>query len=597
VKSGGSWKRLGWDEALDLLAGKIREAVSRRGSESVFYYHDSGSTGLSKSLGLRLFRRVGASEPLGSLCWAAGIQAQEYDFGCHLANAPEDVLKSKMVLIWGRNPAETNVHLVPLLKEARERGARLTLVDPLRSATVKLVDEHVQLRPATDAALALAMCNVVVQEGLADVAFVAACTVGFSAFGRHLEKYSPAWAERITGIPAESVVRLARRYACAKPAAILMGYGFQRHFGGGNAVRACDALAAVTGNVGKEGGGANYASGYIASRLIPLAPEGGRSRPPRRIPRACMSEIASLKDPPVEVMVVSGANPVNQAPGAAAVREALTGIPFKAVLDVRWTETCEASDLFLPVATPFEDQDLHFCSWHPMLTFSERAVEPRGEALPDRAVWQKLAQRLGFGDDFDRTVEEWVDMALARMAPAGLTAEALLGRTLRFPGMPAVAHADGFFLTPSRKFEFYSDRAGQDTGHPMATYVGPGDEAQAADFPLRLLSPRRVSHLHSQFYERMLSPSGLPVAYTSRAELESCGLRDGGPAVLESAQGRIDVELRQSPDVPDGVVLVYEGGSVVEGKGVNLLTPQGETDMGHGPVYYDCFVKISPRRP
>ncbi len=593
LKSGGSWKRVSWDEALDVLAVKISEAVSLHGPESVFYYRDAGSMGLSKSLGLRLFRRLGASEPLGSLCWAAGIQGQKYDFGYRLANAPEDVLSSKMVLIWGRNPAASNVHLVPFLDECRARGARLVLVDPLKSPTSKIVDEHIQLRPATDAALALGMCNVIVREKLADVPFLAAYTVGFTALRRHLESYSPEWAEKVTGISAEAIASLARRYATAKPAAILMGYGFQRHFGGGNAVRACDALAAITGNVGKQGGGANYANGYIAGRLAPLAPDS--PRPPRKIPRACMGDIAGLADPPVKVMVVSGANPLNQAPGAPRVRVALSGIPFKAVLDLRWTETCEAFDLFLPVATPFEDQDLHYCSWHPMLTLSEQAVKPRGEALPDRVVWQMLAGRLGFGEDFDRTMAEWVDMALAGATAGGLRAESLAGKTVRFPGMPRVAYEDGHFLTPSGKLELYSERAGHETGHPMASYVGPGDEAGAGGFPLRLLSPRRVQHLHSQFYEKVVSASGLPTAYISHRELSAAGMRSGDQAHLESRQGKMEVVLEESSDVPDGVVLVYEGGSVLEGKGVNLLTPEGETDMGHGPVYYDCHVAISPR--
>lgn len=589
VKSGASWKRVSWDEAFGLLASKIQLAISRWGPESVFYYHDSGSMGLSKSLGSKLFRRLGASEPLGSLCWAAGIQAQEYDFGFHLANVPEDVLSSKMIVIWGRNPAATNVHLVPFLKEARDRGARLVLIDPLKSPTANLVDEHVQVRPATDAALALAMCNVVIHEGLVDVPFIAAYTVGFGAFERHVETYTPEWAAKVTGVPGDAIVSVARRYARAKPAAILMGYGFQRHYGGGNAVRACDALAVLTGNVGKPGGGANYASGFISKNLVSLAPDS--SRQVRGIPRASLGDLAGL-NPPVDVMVVSGANPVNQAPGSASVRQAVERVPFKAVLDLRWTETCELSDLFLPVASPFEDEDLHYCSWHPMLTFSERCAAPRGEALPDRVVWQRLAGRLGLGDEFNRTMAEWVDAALERVRGSGLDARALAGRTVRFPGTPAVAWQDGLFLTPSRKFEFYSGRAGRETGFPMASYAGPGEEADAAGFPLRVLSPRHMNHLHSQFYEKVLSSAGLPLAYVSGADLESANLHNGDAAALESPQGRMDVELRESSDVPGGIVLVYEGGSVLQGRGVNLLTRQGETDMGHGPVYYDCFVRI-----
>ena len=594
LRSGGTWKRVAWDEALDLLASKIKEAIARHGGESVFYYHDSGSMGMSKSLGLRLFRRLGATEPLGSLCWAAGIKAQEYDFGYHLANVPEDVRHSKLVLIWGRNPAATNIHLVPILLEAREKGARLVLIDPVRSPTAKLVDEHIQIKPATDAALALSMCNVIAEEGLVDVPFIAAYTLGFPAFRRHLEKYTPEWAEGITGVPKSLIRDLARRYALAKPASILMGYGFQRHYGGGNAVRACDALAALTGNIGKAGGGANYANGYISRALLPLA-DPVVARRARKVSRAGMGDLAGLT-PPIEVMVVSGANPVNQVPDASSAKRALERVPFTAVLDLRWTETSQLCDLFLPVAAPFEDQDLYYCSWHPMITLSQRCVEPRGEALPDRVVWQKLAERLGFAEDFDRTMEAWVDSALERVRPSGVDSKTLVGKRVRFPGIPDVAWEDGLFLTPSRKFEFYSVKAAQETGYPMASYLGPGDVGSelgpSPAFPLRLISPRRLEHLHSQFYREVLSPRGRPFAYVCREDLQAAGLRDGDGAALESEQGSMEVDVRESSDVPQGLVMVYEGGSVTEGKGVNLLTRQGETDMGHGPVFYDCFVRL-----
>ena len=595
MKRDGAWERINWDEALDLLASKIREATTLHGPSSVFYYPDAGSMGLSKSLGMRLFRLLGASEPLGSLCWAAGVRAQDYDFGYHLANAPEDILNSGTVIVWGRNPAATNVHMVPIIKEARERGARLVLVDPVRSETATIADWHIQLRPATDAALALAMCNVIISEGLVDVPFVAAYTVGFAAFAEHVTSYTPAWAEGVTGVSAGAIADLARQYATKGPAALLMGYGFQRHYGGGNAVRACDALAALTGNVGRAGGGANYANGYIAGRLASLSAVQGPGLPVRRIPRANLGDLAQLHDPPVQVMVISCANPINQSPGAARTIEGLRKVPFKAALDLRWTETCEESDLFLPVATPFEDEDLHFCSWHQRLTYTEKCVEPGGEALPDRVIWQRLAMRLDLGADFDRRFSEWVDTALAREIPAGLNAAGLRGKTIAFPAAPSVAYQDCIFRTPSAKFEFNSRRAEDETGYGMATFLQVSREGEGAQrYPLRLLSPRRVDHLHSQFYEKMVGPGGVPYAFVSEVDLARSGLKDGDMARVASVHGCIRAIMKETFDVPSGVALIYEGGSVLSGNGVNVLTPQGETDMGHGPVYYDTFVRLVP---
>lgn len=611
-RSGSHWEPISWEEAFDLFASKIEEAISRYGPQSIFYYSDSGSMGLLKSLGLRFFRSLGGiTEPLGSLCWAAGLKAQEYDFGFQIAHAPEDILNSRFIIIWGRNPAVTNVHFVPFITRAKEKGATVVLIDPVKSQTASLVHEVITPRPGTDGALALAMINHILKKGIEDLSFVAAFTAGFGRFVEHVEKYTPQWAEKVTGVQSDIIVGLARRIAKNKPASILMGYGLQRYYNGGNTVRAIDALSAVTGNIGLEGGGANYANRWIANHLASLVPEPAAGVRTRFVLKAKLEDVATLKNPPVKMIVVVGANPVNQAPNSPAVQRAFSAIPFKVTLDLRWTETCKLSDLFFPVASSLECEDLYFCSWHPYIVYGEKAMEPRGQALPEHIIWREVAKRLGFGKDFERTPEEWIDIALRPLHRYGLNAEAIKGQAVRFPTVPKVPYSDGRFFTSSGKFEFYSHMALRETGYPMASYIprqvlarshnlqkrdsSELELSDVTDYPLVLISPRTVQHLHSQFYERVLSDKGLPVAYVNKSVLRRYGTQDGQEVFLESPYGRMIVELKESDKIGEGLVLVYEGGSVLEGKGTNLLTPSGETDMGHGARYYDCLVRIRPK--
>ncbi len=584
IRTDGKWNHISWDEALELAAESIRKSLAQHGPKSLFYYYDSGSMGSLKRLGLRFFRMLGGiTEPLGSLCWAAGIQAQLYDFGYYLAHSPEDIRNSREIIIWGRNPAVTNAHLVPFLMEARKAGAHLTLVDPVKSETASFCDQWVQIRPGTDAALALAMANVIVRDGLLDVPYLASYTYGFSRYLEHIADFTPEWAEAITGLPKDLIENLASMYACSRPSAILMGYGLQRYYSGGNAVRAIDALAALTGNIGREGGGANYANGWVRSRLGSFVPPIDSRCPPRLVPRAAMGDLAALSDPPVQVLVVTGANPVNQAPDSNAIMKAFSAIPMKIVLDLRWSETCEVADLFLPVATSFEDEDLYFGSWHRHITFGEKAVEPRGEALPEREIWRRLASLLGRGDDFAKTPLQWVDELLGKAALPTLRARALKGRSVRFPGIPDVPYLDGRFFTRSGKFEFYSEQAEKDTGFPMATFLPPETGAFRG-------VPSETALYQAQ------NPPPFPVlrqcfrrkdcrwrTWREKPWLKRAWATDGR-LFLESKEGRMLVELREARNIGEDVALVYEGGSSLKGMGANLLTPQGETDMGHGPV-------------
>jgi len=592
VRTGSGWKQVTWDEARARICEAISSAVARQGSHSVYYHYDAGSMGHLHSLSERLFNALGgASLPAGSLCWAAGIAAQGYDFGAHFANDPADVLNARIIVIWGRDPASTNMHLVPFLRQARNFGAKVILIDPVRSSSASLADMLIQPMPGTDAVLALATANLLASQNACDAAFLARNSLGYDGFRAIASRWNLVSAAWVTGVPESDIMSFVDQLT-RRPICFLLGYGLQRHHDGGKTVRAVDALGALCGSIGVRGGGVNYANRFVGSRLAGLGgSELTQGRQPRLFQRVRLGDEIVGADPPVQVAFFSRSNPLAQSPGLGRLEQALATVPFKVCMDFIMTDTARQCDLVLPAATFLEQDNIHYCSWHNHIIFAEKAVEPLGEAKPDWCFFSDVAQELGLAGFPARTALEWMDEAIAQPRAQGLLpgARALLGQSIRFPGATDVAWADRKFLTPSGKFEFYSDRcAAEDPGsRGYARFATP---AQSPKFPLHLLSRRHPNALHTQFYDRMDRPA-LEV-FVSSPDASSRQLGDGDRVSLVNDAGSQPAVLRVDKSLPQGTAYVFEGGSTAKRQNINHMTPVGPTDIGLGSRYNECRVDI-----
>ena len=594
---GAEFERASWGAALDLVAERLLGARERYGSLAVLHNYDSGSMGLLKSLEHRFWNLFGGvTLPVGSLCWAGGIAAQKYDFGAVLGHDPADTVNSKLIILWGRNPVFTNPHLVPFIREAKARGAEVILIDPVRTASAALADRHVASRPGTDGALALSMAAVIIGEGLLDNGFVAGRTRGFEEFAKLAAEYPPERAAGICDVPAETIRDLARRYARLRPASIHVGYGLQRYANGGAAVRAIDALGALSGNIGRAGGGVNYANRSTSAAFPDLGADD-RAAAYRGFVRANLAaEILGAKDPPVKAFFVTRSNPVAQLPNTSLVVKAMEAVDFKVVADLTLTDTAALADVVLPCTTPFEEEDVYFCSWHNYITYGTPAVEPVGETRSDLAIYSDLARRLGFGGEFEKTPAEWLEAYFARLAEAGVRPGDVRGTSFRNPFAADVPWTDGGFKTPSGRYEFYSEKAANDGHDPLPRFVEPAespvrDPAAAAAFPLRLITPRHRETLHSQFYDRVTGGRGLAVE-VSTGFARRRGLSDGDAVRVVSPRGEVRARVRLRDDLRQDVALVYAGGAVRDREAINMLTADRETDLGHGAAYYDCLCDV-----
>jgi anaerobic selenocysteine-containing dehydrogenase len=600
LKKNGAFKRISWDEALQLMAQKISNAVKRYGPLSLLHFFDGGYGGLIKNIESRFFSALGgATLPTGSLCWGAGLAAQRDDFGSAKSHAHDDLLSSKLIIIWGRNPAATQVHLLPYIRRAREKGTRVILIDPVRTATEKLSDHYLRVKPASDGALALAMAREIISEGLADYNYIDTHCSGFEQFKAICDNMTPERAATLTGLSAGTIKTLARDYASSKPSAIIIGIGLQRHSNGGSTVRSIDALAALTGNIGIPGGGANYAN-FRVTGLIDHAYLSGEDLQPvnRYFPKPRFAEaLTGLSRPPVEFLYISRANPLVQVGNSSKLKAAFEQVPFIVTSELFMTDTAFASDLVLPATAFAEAEDIFFNSMsHQYLAYGHKAAEPPGECRFEYDVFRELAGLLKLDKFKDLDPETVLKRAIEPLTGAtGITLEDLKEKGPLVPsGFNQVPWSEGVFDTPDGRYNFFSEQAEKEGMGGLPGYYKPlelSDEKLLVDgYKYWFVTPHHRSSIHS--CHRLPGSADAPLAYINPQTAKEERLTAGEAVVVSSRRGKIELPVEIDDMVPPGTVLVYQGWWHQSGAAVNSLTADRLSDLGNQAAYYDCLCKI-----
>jgi anaerobic selenocysteine-containing dehydrogenase len=603
LKRGGSFKRISWPEALQLMAEKISASMEKYGPLSLLHFYEGGHMGILKNLESRFFSALGgATTHYGNLCWGAGIAAQKYDFGAVLSHPFEDLLNSRLAIIWGRNPAYTSVHLLPFIRRAREQGTRLILIDPLRTATANLTDEYFRVKPGSDGALALGMANVLIGRGLFDQQFIAGYSSGFEQFAAMCAEYTPEKTEAITGLPAAAVIKLALDYAGSRPASILLGIGLQRHSNGCNTVRAIDALAAVSGNLGLEGGGVSYAN-FRINRYIDHDFISGADLNPqyRYYPKPKLAAaLKELQDPPIDFLYISRGNPLVQVGDSGSLRRAMQTVPFIVTAEHFMTDTAAASDLVLPCTGFLEEEDLYYTSMsHHYLSYGTAVAKAPGECRTEYAYLKDLALLLGLHQFPDPNLFNLMSRAIKPLTDAyGITLDEVKKKTpLPLPGGDEIPWAGGNFETADGKFNFYSEAAKKDGGDGLPFYRNPRElddrKLHEDGFTYWFVTPHARDTIHST--HRLPDATGVaPAAYLHPQTAEKEGLLGSEKIRISSKRGSIEAKAVISEMVSPDTVLVYQGWWHSSGAAVNNLTPDRLSDLGNQAAYYDCLCRIDP---
>jgi anaerobic selenocysteine-containing dehydrogenase len=627
-----AFERISWDQALDEIAARLTQIAAEFGPESILPYSYAGTIGQLGygSMDRRFFYRLGASQLDRTICASAGGAALLSVYGIKLGTSPQDFAYAGMIIAWGANIHGNNIHLWPFVEEARRAGTKLVVIDPYRTRTAALADEHLAIRPGTDGMLALAIMHVIVCEGLEDKAYLAENTVGFETLRAHarLPRHSPQSAEAVTGIPAETIVRLAREYASClrrtgKPAVIRLNYGIQRSENGGTAARAVAMLPLLIGAWKHRGGGLQLSTSgsFPFNEKALQRPELMQASTLGRVARVVnMTQLGEAltklgnqpqdrdtAGPPVKALFVYNSNAAAVAPDQ---NEVLRGLRrddlFTVVHEQFFTDTADYADILLPAPTFLETKDVQGAYGHQFVQLSQQAIAPLGEVRSNVELFSELARRVGFDDEcFEDTVDDLIDQALTTKSDwfAGIDRERLEREghvALRFPvnsaGETLPFSTSEWFRTPSGKGELT----------PVPVYIAPHESrANAIEYPLEFLPRKADNYMNSTFanhpgHQRMEARTA-GVLEMHAADARPRGVATGDEVEIFNARGRI----RLKAHVGNGDALVGAGVVAARldwskfnadlsgaGANVNALTSQALTDIGGGATFYSTLVEV-----
>jgi anaerobic selenocysteine-containing dehydrogenase len=608
AKGEGRFERISWDEALDTIAAQLTAIAHDHGPEAILPYSYAGTMGLLNNAGMdrRFFHRLGASRLDRTICSATGTAAMTATLGLRYGTEPEQFRHAKLIIAWGANIHGTNVHLWPFIVEAKRNGAKLYVIDPVRTRTAALADRHLAVHPGSDLALALGLIHVIIGENLHNADYVSCQTHGFEELAEHVRAYDPARVASLTGIATDDIVQLAREYATTRPAAIRLNYGMQRSEHGGAAVCAIAALPTLTGSWREIGGGLQLSTSqaFQFNRTALEMPELQQRSPLGREARIInMAELGKAltesRMPPVKALVVYNSNPAAIAPNQNKVLRGLRRDDlFTVVLEQFQTDTADYADILLPSTTFLEHTDLYLAYGHYHLQLARPALARRGETRSNVEVFRELALRMGFDDPCFRDSEDDMIQALLDSPHPflrGINLQRLerehsVRLNVSDPDAPFLPFAEGFG-TPSGKFEFRAEAL--EYTPPLESRFG--DKTLRQRYPIEMISSKHDDSMNSTFGYRAHVDAATSLLHLNAADAAPRGIHSGDRVRAFNDRGSLMLRAQVDETVRPGVARapsVRWNKRAEDGANANVLTSDRLADMGGGPVFYSCLVQV-----
>ena len=629
-KGCGRFQKISWDEALEEISTRYKSIIADYGSEAILACNYLGQQGILNGIaaGDAFFNRLGASVSERTLCNSGTRTAYFLTFGGTPGTDPEHFIHSKYIILWACNAISTNLHLWPIISEARKRGAKLVVIDPFRTRTAKQADWHIFIRPGTDGALALGMMHVIIQQGLLDAEYVENYTKGYEQLKERAQEFPPERVARITGIPEEDIITLAREYALSQPSVIRIGVALERQAGGGQAVRALCCLPALVGAWRHLGGGflqvTNWA--FPIEWNIVQKPDfikaGTRIVNLWNLGAALTGELAL--NPPIKSLFVYNCNPLVMLSEQEKIVKGLQREDlFTVVSEQFMTDTADLADLVLPATTQLEQFDLMY-SWGQLyLAINLPAIEPIEAAISNAELFRRLAASMGFTEErFTMTDEE-----LAK-ASINWSSSVLNGADLDFIkkrgfiklAIDPIPHAKGNFATPSGKCEFFSTKAlegnfvmpflrqgykelqSREPIDPLPNYTPPRETLQSAPerakkYPLNLISAKPHAFINSCFgnlpkHRRM---EGSPWAFVHFNDAAKRGIEHGQLVKIFNERGSFKVIAHVGEDTQPGIIVASLGHwrkLSHSSSALNAVASSTFADLGRAAAVSDTLVEV-----
>ena len=624
------FERISWDEALDTIVDKWQAIIKEHGPQAIMPNSYLGNQGLVHGLngGDAFFARLGATVTERTFCGEGSCTAWLLTVGPTAGVDPESFIHSKFIIIWACNSVSTNLHHWHIIKEAQKNGAKVVVIDAYASKTAKEADWHVCPKPGTDGALAMAMMNVIIGEGLVDKDYVDNYTVGYAELAEKALTRTPEWAEAITGIPADDIRKLAREYATTQPSAIRIGVALEKSWGGGQAIRAVTSLPALTGAWRHVGGGIlqfpvwEHPYKFDVICRPDLIPKGTQVVNNLQLGRVLTGEQKLAV--PIKSMMCWNTNPVTQATESEKILEGLSREDLFMVSAEHFiSDTAAYADILLPASMGAEQEDIILSWGHLYLTYNTKCIESPGEAIPNNEIFRRLAKRLGFEEENFKwndteCLEHYVDWSSPACDGINLDYLKKHGYFRLNVGTKdnRAPHKEGHFPTPSGKCEFrvvgaknfvagpfrqmYEDfQPGEDIPE-LPDYVASKETALAnpelaKKYPLNILAPKSHGFINSSYanFESKIKGQGEQFLMIHPADAMDRGLVDGERAKVFNDRGSFEAVAKVTTDVNKGIVVTTLGYWRQLNNGVvNSVSSNAFGDMGHSPTSHDCLVEV-----
>lgn len=606
IKINDKWKEIEFDEAINIMVKKLSYYKSKFGSKSILYYEQYGNGTVLKSIGEKFFNFYGGvSLSKGGPCWSAGIAAQKLDFGDSRSHSLEDMLNSKNIFVWGKNPANTTIHTMQMIKMAKEKGSKIIVIDPIETATAKLADKYIKIKANGDKALALAMAQIIIKNKLYDEKYIKLYVNGFEEYKSYILSLNIKDLSKECGVEISTIEELVKLY-CQKYSTILLGFGMQKYKNGGMTIRLIDALGAITGQIGFSGGGVNYAN-KVYPKILNTDPYDSEKFSSNRYYHT--NEISEFIEKcnlgntyykndifinhednkgdyelniPIKMSIITKSNLLNQLANINNLKRALSKVEFKVCFDMFITDTVKECDLFIPVTSQLESEDLLFSSMmNPYLVYNEKILEPQEKLMDEYYFFMEVAKRLKMSNYPIVTKKEYLEKVIYPLKNINSDISLEYLKNNYFTLHKDVAWSDKNFVNESGKFEIIN-----------CEEIKKFEANKYKDISkLRLLTNHGRDSLSSQHF---MDDDGIAIAYINEKEAKRFNINNNEIIYLKSENGQIKVKINIDKSIGDNIVMMFVGWWERHGN-PNFLTNSGISDIGGQITYNETFVEIIKR--
>ena len=606
IKINDKLKEIEFDEAINIMVKKLSYYKSKFGSKSILYYEQYGNGTVLKSIGEKFFNFYGGvSLSKGGPCWSAGIAAQKLDFGDSRSHSLEDMLNSKNIFVWGKNPANTTIHTMQMIKMAKEKGSKIIVIDPIETATAKLADKYIKIKANGDKALALAMAQIIIKNKLYDEKYIKLYVNGFEEYKSYILSLNIKDLSKECGVEISTIEELVKLY-CQKYSTILLGFGMQKYKNGGMTIRLIDALGAITGQIGFSGGGVNYAN-KVYPKILNTDPYDSEKFSSNRYYHT--NEISEFIEKcnlgntyykndifinhednkgdyelniPIKMAIITKSNLLNQLANINNLKRALSKVEFKVCFDMFITDTVKECDLFIPVTSQLESEDLLFSSMmNPYLVYNEKILEPQEKLMDEYYFFMEVAKRLKMSNYPIVTKKEYLEKVIYPLKNINSDISLEYLKNNYFTLHKDVAWSDKNFVNESGKFEIIN-----------CEEIKKFEANKYKDISkLRLLTNHGRDSLSSQHF---MDDDGIAIAYINEKEAKRFNINNNEIIYLKSENGQIKVKINIDKSIGDNIVMMFVGWWERHGN-PNFLTNSGISDIGGQITYNETFVEIIKR--